>query len=239
LAELSRKKIVLAILVTAVLIAAIFNIYAISESAGGFAIWNENEAYFFIHVDRRGDSSSYLLFPWILFKEYVIGGFAAAVIPSDMRAFLVVLHVTPAGVERHVVKLGSDPERYTPIDNSVYAMCPGIQIYRWTGDRFENVAQEEQERLGGIDRLTRRDFDGAVNGWSRRVFVVGQLERPFTMAVGDQFSLVVNGLGNVKSGAVSIDLQRPGRASEKIAEFETREGGVSRAEYRHAFRDPA
>ncbi len=104
------------------------------RARGGFAIWNQTEAYFFIHVDREGDSSSYLLFPCILFKEYVIGGFAAAVIPSDTRAFEVVLHVTATGVERHVLKLadradggaGSDPKKYTPIEGSVYAMCPGL-----------------------------------------------------------------------------------------------------------------
>ena len=244
----SKKRILVTILVAVALIAAIFKIYAVSESSGGFAIWNGAEAYFFIQVDRRGDSSSYLLFPWILFKEYVIGGFAAAVIPSDTREFLVVLHVTPAGVERRVVKLadranggaGSDPEKYTPIEGSVYAMYPGLYLCRWTGDHFQNVTQEEQERLGGINRLTVEDFNNDANGWSRRVFVAGQAERAFKIEVGNQFSLAVDcgDVGSTKNGAVSIDLQRQGKASERIAVFETREGNVGRAEYRHAFRDP-
>ena len=244
----SKKRILVTILIAAVLIAAIFKIYAISEGAGLLAIWNQNEAYLFSQVDRRGESSSYLLFPWILFKEYAIGGFAAAVIPSDTRAFLVVLHVTPTGVERHVVKLadradggaGSDPWNYTPIESSVYAMCPGLIICRWTGDRFENVTKEEQERLGGINRLTVGDFNNDASGWSRRGFVPGQAERTVTIGVGNQFGLVVDcgEVGNTKNGTMSIDLQRPRKASERIAVFERREGSVSRAEYRHAFRDP-
>jgi hypothetical protein len=246
--NLSKRRILVAILIAAVLIAAVLNIYAISESAGGFAIWNGTEAYFFIQVDRRGESSSYLLFPWILFKEYVIGGFAAAVIPSDSRAFLVVLHVTPAGVDRRIVPLadranggaGSDPKKYTPIEGSVYAMCPGLYLCRWTGDHFETATPEEQERLGGINRLTVEDFNNDASGWSRRVFVAGQAERTFTIGVGSQFSLVVDcgDVGSLKNGSVSVDIQRQGKASERIAVFETREGSVSRAEYRHAFRDP-
>jgi hypothetical protein len=245
--NVSKKSIGIAILVAALVAAAIFRIYAIGEGVGLLAIWNQNEAYIFSHVDRRGDSSSYLLFPWIVFKEYVMGGFAAAVIPADTRAFLVVLHVTPAGVERHVLKLadpnggaGTDPLNYTPIEGGVYAMCPGVVLCRWTGDRFENVTQEEQERLGGINRLTRGDFEDDGNGWSRRDSAASPANSTFAINVGNQFSLLVNnvGAGNAKDGAAVIDLQRPGRASERIAVFERREGSVSRAEYRHAFRDP-
>ncbi len=101
------------------------------------------------------------------------------------------------------------------------------------------MTPEERERLGGINRLTTDDFDNGANGWSRRVFVAGPVDRMFTINLGDQFSLVVNNVGvaNTKNGAVSIDLQRPGRAPERIAAFETREGSVSRAEYLHAFRE--
>jgi hypothetical protein len=50
------------------------------------------------------------------------------------------------------------------------------------------------------------------------------------MDVGDQFRLSVNNVAkNATDGAVSISLLRPGRASEKIAAFETYEGWVSRS----------
>ena len=73
--SMSKTRIAIAVLIIAIFIAANFNVYAIREGTGGFALWNGSEAYFFVHVDRRGDWSRYLWFPWILFKEHVIGGF--------------------------------------------------------------------------------------------------------------------------------------------------------------------
>jgi hypothetical protein len=58
-----KKKIVLAIILASILLAAVFRLYVIQEGVGGLAIWDRNEAYLFIQVGRRGDSSSYLLFP--------------------------------------------------------------------------------------------------------------------------------------------------------------------------------
>lgn len=82
--------------VAILLSAAVLSIYDVDEGAGVGAIWNRKEAYFFVHVDRTG----HLLYPWILFKEYVIGGFGAASEPDKAQAFLVVIHVTLSGVER-------------------------------------------------------------------------------------------------------------------------------------------
>jgi len=220
--------------------------YAINEGTGGFAIWNGNEAYFFVHVDRRGDWSRYLWFPWILFKEYIIGGFAGAVIPDDGRAFLVVIHVTAGGIERHSVKVAdfitdnSSPifEKYTPLEGHIYVLGPGLLLWRWTGDHFEKATQEEQKRLDGIHRLTDQDFYNDANGWSRRVFYADPAEANFTMNVGE-IRLLVNHqrTKDTKNGTLTIDLQRPGKASERIAVFENRQGNVSKAEYQHAFHD--
>jgi hypothetical protein len=244
-----KRKIVLAILVAAVLIAATFNIYAISEGAGALAIWNQTEAYIFVEVGRRGDSSSYLLFPWILFKEYVIGGFAGAVEPVDGRAFLVVFHATSTSVERHIVEL-EDPvngqpgppgvSQFTPIDGRIYAAC--INVYGlcwWAGDHFEKASTEERKRFDGISRLTTGDFENDAEGWSRRGF--GRTPSGTSeVSVGDQFKLLVNTVKveGANLDAISIDLQRPGKAPERIGAFKAREGSVSRAEYLHAFRDP-
>ena len=180
---MSKKWIVLGLLVVTVLMAAAFKIYAIREGVGGLAIWDQKEAYVFIQVDRRGNRSSYLWFPWILFKEHVLGGFAGAVVPDEGRAFLVVIHVTPARAERHVVGLedpvngepGTDPSRYTPFNGRIYAACAKV-VYGlcwWAGDHFETAPEEERQRFDGINRLTTEDFDNDANGWSRRGLVVG------------------------------------------------------------------
>ena len=111
---------------------------------------------------------------------------------------------------------------------------------RWAGDHFEKATQEEHQRLGGISRLSSADFDRDENGWSRRTFVAGPIDRSFTVEASDQFRLLVNnrGVTGTKNGTLLIDLLRPGKASERIGVFETREGRVTKAEYQHAFRDP-
>ncbi len=249
--NMSKKKIGIAILVAAFLAAATFKIYAIREGAGGLAIWNQTEAYIFIGVGRIGDRSSYFWFPWILFKEHVLGGFAGAVERNDGRAFLVVIHITSTGVERHVVALedpvngepGTDPSKYTPINGRIYATCPkGLYgLCWWAGDHFEKASEEERRRFDGISRLTTGDFENDADGWSRRGF--GGANPPYgtlEVGVGDQFKLLMNvvKVEGTDLGTMSIDLQRPGRAAERIGAFEAREGSVSRAEYLHAFRDP-
>jgi hypothetical protein len=146
-----KKRIRTTILVAAVLIAATFKIYAIREGTGALAIWNPTEAYMFAQVDRRGDTSSHLLFPWILFKEYVIGGFVGAVEPNDGRAFLVVFDVRSASVVPNVVGLenpvkgepGTDPSQYASLDGRIYATC-SRGLYgrcRWAGDHFERSSR--------------------------------------------------------------------------------------------------
>ena len=174
--------------------------------------------------------------------------FAGAVIPDDGRAFLVVIHVTVSGVERHSLKVAdfvtddSSPifEKYTPLEGQVYALGPGLLLWRWAGDHFEKATQEEQERLDGIHRLTDKDFYNDANGWSRRVFYADPADGNLTVDVGNEFRLLVNHerIKDTKNGALAIDLQRPRRASERIAVFENRQGNVSKAEYQHAFRDP-
>jgi hypothetical protein len=245
---MSKKRIAIAALIIAILIAASLTVYGINEGFGGLAIWNQSEAYLFFQVGSRGNRASYLGYLWILFKEHVIGGFAGAVIPDDSRAFLVVIHVTASGVERHSVKVAdfitdnSSPvfEKYTPFGGRVYVLGPELLLWRWAGDHFEKATQEEQERLDGIHRLTIGDFYNDSNGWSRRGFGVDSAERDFTVDVGDQFRLLVNHqrIKDTKNGTLAIDLQRPGKAPERIAVFENRQGNVSKAEYQHAFHDP-
>jgi hypothetical protein len=245
---MSKPRIAIAVLIIAILIAASLNVYAIDEGFGGLAIWNQSEAYLFFQVGSRGYRASYLGYLWILFEEHVIGGFAGAVIPGDGRSLLVVIHVTSFGVERHSVKVAdfitdnSSPifEKYTPLESQVYALGPGLRLWRCAGDHFENATQEEQERLDGIHRLTAEDFYNDANGWSRRGFGVDPAEGNFAVDIGNEFRVLVNHerIKDTKNGTLAINLQRPGKVPERIAVFEKRQGNVSRAEYQHAFRDP-
>ena len=205
------------IVIVAVLgLAAVLNVYAISEGAGGSVIWNKNEAYFFVPVDRTGYRASYLQYPFIIAKELLL---RVPTIPSETRAFLVVIRVTSSGVERHIVKLadrleggaGSDPRMFTPLEGRIYARYPplieqvmqdghlvamGDALGWWAGDHFEKATQEERRRLDGEKRLTNTEFENDENGWSRRFFVTAPSDSKFTIEVGNEFRLSVIAFGD-------------------------------------------
>ncbi len=140
------------VIVAVVGLAAVLHVHAISEGAGGLAIWNGSEAYLFLQVGRRGYYAPYLEYPWIVVKEKYL---RVPTFPSETRAFLVVIRVTSSGVERHVVRLadranggaGSDPSLYTPFGDHIYADCPPLHgLCRWAGDHFEEATEEEPAR---------------------------------------------------------------------------------------------
>lgn len=237
-------------------------IYAISEGSGGFALWNASEAYFFVEVNYRGYNASGLQLPWIFFKGFIIGGLAAAEFPKDALAYLDVIRVNSSGAERHVLKLadradggaGSDPKKFTPLEGRIYASCPllighftqfGHEVANspndglcwWAGDHFEKATQEEGRRLGGIQRLSDTDFENDENGWSRRVFVAERPGRKFTAIFGEKLRLsMTDGAKGIEAGAVSIELVLPGKAPERIADFESRDGVVTKSRYERTFR---
>ena len=259
----NRTKVITATAILVLLVAAAsFRIYTISELNGGCVLWNGRDAYFFIKVDDRGYNATHLKYPWILFKRHVIGGFAAE-FPNDERGSLIVIHVTSVRIERHIRGLdrtepgsnGSDPYRFTPLEGHIYASCPWLighfmqdghlvgkdmddGLCRWADDRFEKATEEDKRRLGDISRLTKADFENDDGGWSRRELGAGPAERKFTIHLGDGFQLSVNNVARGDGGGtISIDLLRPGKASERIGDFDAHDRRVSKAEYLHVFHD--
>jgi hypothetical protein len=240
----------LAILIAIVVVAGSFDIYGADEGAGGFVIWNQSEAYLFVQIDLRGSHASLLEFPWILLKELLVVG----IFPNETRAFLVVIRVTSSRVERHLVNLtdrsdggaGSDPSRFTPIGEHIYADCPSLGgLCRWAGDHFEHATQEERsdispDRHSSQGRLTTDDFENDPNGWSRRVFVAGPIDRSFSVEISNQFRLLLNNVGEkgTKNGTLSVSVVRPSETPRRIATFKTYEGLLGRGAYWHIFRDP-
>lgn len=233
-----------------IVLAASFRTYTIREGSGGYVLWDDSEAYFFVQVDDQGYDASYLRYAWIFFKEDIIGGLATAQVPDDQRAHLVAIHVTSFGIERHLVQLdrteergpGSDPGKYTPLEGRIYAICPalcGQCLCRWAGDHFVQATQEEQRRLDDINRLAKKDFDNNGDGWSRRGFGAEPADRKFTINVGDKFRLSVNNVAKSPDNrTVSIDLVRPGKIPENIGSFTARQGRVGKSEYQHVFQGP-
>jgi hypothetical protein len=233
--------------------------YAISGGSSGYVLWNPNEAYLFMETSDLGFHPTGVRTPWVWFKQHVIGCFAAYEPPANQRAYLLVMRAMSSGVERHTVKLadrldggpGSDPDRFTPIGNDVYASCPwmigtflqdghlvgkalGDSLCRWAGDHFEKATEDERQRLNGVSRLTDADFTRGQNGWSRRSF--GARSGTFTITVEDKFQLLVTNVANGRGmSAVTVDFLRSGHTAQRLGTFEAHEGGVSKGEYERTF----
>ena len=266
----NKTKATLAILAAAAVIAPVAltatasnRVYEISGGSGGDLIWHRTEAYFFIEVSDLGYSWSRSEYLWVLFKRHVVGGFAVAEFPTDGRAYLDVLRVSSTGVERYVLKLasrfkggpGTDPARFTPMEDHVFASCPWLighftqngqtvakgmddGLCRWEGDHFEKATEEEKNRLAGIHRLTTEDFRGDENGWSRIAFGAEHADRKFTIDVGGDFQIAVKNVArDQENSTVTIDLIRSGKAAERLATFQSRFGQVSQTEYDRTFHD--
>lgn len=233
--------------------------YALDGGSSGCVLWNSTEAYLFMEVSDLGFHPTGARVLWVWFRQHVIGGFAAYEPPVDQRAFLLVMRVTSSGVERHTVKLadrldggpGSDPYRFTPMEEHVYASCPwmigtflqdghlvgkdvGDGLCKWAGDHFEKATEDERRRLNGISRLTDADFERDESGWSRRSF--GARSSSLVMSVEGKFRLLVTNVAKgTEKSAVTVDLLRPGKTPQRLGTYEAHEGRVSKAEYERTF----
>jgi hypothetical protein len=229
--------------VGAIVAATACSIYYYRSNVGGTALWNANEAYFFIEVNREGVHDRYIRFPWVLFKEYVGAPEGA----DDSLAYLVVIHVMSSGVEHHVLmpedRWNFFPRKLIPLEGNIYGGdCQGLPgcFSRWAGDHFEPAPQEEFRRLDDAYRRTDEEIEHGENGWSKREFGVESQDRTLAIQVGDQFGLSVKNLvtTGARRGSLSISLVRPGKPPERIWNFEVLPGWVSKREYQHAFSHP-
>jgi hypothetical protein len=228
------------LIVVAVAMAARSNVYLIDEGGGATVLWNANEADVFISIRHMGEEVNCLRYPWFVVKSY-LGGVEDN---DNDGGSLAVIRVTSSGIERHVLRInyeppGSAPDMYTPLEGHIYANAPQLGgLCRWAGDHFQPASPEEQRRLGGIDHLTNQDIPNGNDGWFKRSFQAGPVDSDaeFTLAEGVTFRLSASDL-TAKNGdrILSINLLRPGHASEKIWDVELRVGRVSKAEYQRIF----
>jgi hypothetical protein len=81
----------------------------------------------------------------------------------------------------------------------------------------------------------------AENGWSKREFRAGPPESTSTIDVGDGFQLSLKNLAvkGTENATLSIDVLRPGKAPERIGNFDARPpmGMVTKTVYQRAFHD--
>ena len=226
-----KAKVTIAIVLAAVVGLAVVRLRFIrDEGGGGSVLWRSDEAYLFLYdrpIGYRFSILSYLMEPiW----EY----FYAPAPPEDDAWNLSIIRITPAGAERHDQESSVPIRDFTPIDGGIYAHCPG-GVCKWTGTGFQLLSDQEEQEMGGEGRLSKGEFAEA-NGWGARGIKEGSVgDKPdpyeFSIDLYDHVQVVVRG-----DNPVTVDVRRPGHASERTWYHEQRTRRVTKAEYEQIFR---
>ena len=230
---------------------AFWEIYLLRIQSSGVFLWSRDQAYLFVTVTSSGHHLSALRWPWLAIKAS-LGDLGDIM---DSRGTLVVIRVTAAGVEKHTLELERTPEgilkvphQLTPLEDRIYCTCILGSLgglCRWEGDHFVRASQEEKEKFHrdkfpDNSLLTTDDFESDGHGWSRRVIAAGWTpEQKLATIVGDDTQLSIDFTGGDRTGAMSINLEHPGKASERVGYFEGLNGEmVSKTRYLKAFEVP-
>lgn len=229
-----KKKLGIAVLALLVSV-AVLNLYFIRDDSGGYVVWNNDEAYLFIGVARRGFHTRCIGYPWAVLKEALY----ASPGPDDAKLTQIVIRVTGSSIEHYSFNMpdepGIGPDLYTPLEGRIYANCPQLNgLCKWNGNRFEAASPDEQRRLDGINQLTALEIEKA-NGWSKRVFP--GFGRQITANIGGSVSVrVKNEAQSIKEQPrYSVDVLRPAAEPERILYIDETPRMVSRSAYKHAF----
>jgi hypothetical protein len=230
----------LTILVAVLVVAAFTNEYYITDGAGATLFWKGDETVLFLGTSSSGYHFKFIEYPAVALRAY----FNAPMPPSVARVSTTVVRVTPLVVVRYHLNYGKDtvnaPEFLTPFDDGFYAMCTGLALCKWAGNRFDPATEEEVRRLNGISHLYHGDMNNQiVNGWSVR-----QLPRSphshFEIEIADSYSIYARDLASTarEQPRISVDLRRPGKPPESLYSVDGTPRRVSRTEYKNLFGEP-
>ena len=229
--KISKSLLAINVFTVAIILSAAFNAYLIRSDAGGYALWNAKEAYFFIYKDTVGRHVKWIGYPFLVVGE-ILGNIEP---PDDRSGTMFVVRVTAEGVERHLLEMtdrrqGSGPSMYTPMEGRIWLNFPTLGgLCWWAGDHFERANQEELRRLGEFKSLNN-DFYDDRNGWSKH----GLGGRNLDVKLGDGTDLVYGG-GGAARDPISIEMRKRGGELRTIFEIVDHVGLVSGSEYRKAF----
>jgi hypothetical protein len=207
-----------------------FRMYFIGSSGQGDLLWNQHEAYLFIHGGYAGYRVSYLGYLGQLLEVKLL---PIGIGSDESASYTLVFEITPSEVRRYEMK--GNFVYYTPLDGAIYAgRQDNTSLWKWAGTGFEQASEQEQKRYDGINRLSREDFDKVV-GWSAKYGAVPATHRQVNFELeGKPWALFTEMLSLTK-GEVFIDLIRPGGNSERIYYATLSPSRVSRMQYEHIF----
>ena len=204
--------------------------YVMRISIAGDALWNGQEAYFFIYREADGYHVKWIGYPLMAFGERL----GVIEQPDDRRGTMYVIRVTPSSVERHALELtdwrpGSGPSMLTPIDGRIWTNFPTLGgLCWWAGDHFEPATREELRGLDGINHLNNnyyRDRDG----WSKDSVWPGQT---VSFKLGEEIELSAS--DSEGRGSFLIEIRKQGGQPNAVFRLDGSSGLVTKSEYQRA-----
>jgi len=224
-----RKTIFGWLLLGAIAILLIPQVYGIREDGGADLLWNDKEAYLFVYENYRGFRIRYLTYPWVIVKQYL---FYAPPDPDDEHVSAAVFHVTSAGIERYSLD-SAGASLQTPFEGQIYANCHG-SLCKWAGTHFEPASEDERRKLDGLNRLAPNDINGA-DGWSKRRIAYELHDYQFSVGKDAKLEVHVTNAAKAAYSRMSVVLLRPGQSPEKVWYRDGYPRRVSKAEYDQLF----
>jgi hypothetical protein len=210
------------------IILAFLQVFYVDVTGDADLVWSANEAYLFVHGGRRGYHFSCLGYAAEAANEY----FGIVPTPNDVHEFTSIIRIAPAGPE-HYEENGIF-EYFTPRGDGLYSAHDG-ELWKWVGTHFEKASTKNQQELGGVGGLTRKNFDH-VNGWSGLYSIESAKKDEFLIQIASLHVIV-----RVKDGKVSVNILQSGNTSEtqsitvRLSCVHGEPERVSRAEYGRLF----
>ena len=223
-----RKRATVTIVLVLVVFAAFVKLdFIVDEGGGGYFLWKDDQAFLFMFdrpIGYRMSAVRYLV-------EAALELFYGVVPSNNDTSILTIIRITPAGVERSEQEPAVGFYDIAPVDNQIFARCPG-SICELSGMRFHVLPEQDGQKVE--DSISRKDFE-SPNGWSRKSIIgahVGEHTSAyeFSINLSDGGKLLVRG-GN----PVSVDLLRLNRPAERVWYHEQRTRRVNRVEYDRVF----
>jgi hypothetical protein len=153
---------------------------------------------------------------------------------------MIVVHITPIGADQYVTM----PYRadhgflpYVPRGSTVYAYDGGEQLWKWVGTHFETITSDENRnlRLDVKTLASKQDYTN-VNGWSSRHSLTSWPAKSEIELQGKSVTLFTKVRDS--GSEVSLELQIPGRAPQRILRTKRAWHLVSKSQYDRTFNEP-
>jgi hypothetical protein len=204
-------------------LASLKTYYVREPDTGGELLWSSDEAFLFIGTARQGWHGNYLQLVWRDIREIL----RLVNEPKISRPSVHVFRISEKGLEHHHL-MNTQIGAYTVFEGSIYELTGR----RWTGTQFEASNPERQRSIAKAlsqEWSTSGEWSND-DGWSKRCCVTrrsdGEQRFPILLR-GQELQVVVSADG----GSLSVDLQRPGQALQRIWSVDREPRRVTRAEY--------